>query len=365
MPRPLARLIPAPVVLVLALASGLSAARPAGACACGVALDARVTAERALLSLEGGRERMVLSLDLAPKASDARPAVVLPVPATPTVDVVRPDQADVFRRLERATAPLPSPDDAEEDGDGDRAPGAPAGEVRVLSRETVGGYDVTRLRAGDAGELRAWLTRNGYATPRAAAPILRDYVRRRWAFVAVRLARAGSTDVRALRPLAVSFPARRLVYPLRLSSVATRPVSVDLYVAGQHRVTAKGFDTYHAGWVAALRPPLPAPVRELVGGGYLTRLGMVGEDPASITRDVTFAQGVSDRLFRSSEDYPYEAEENFATAPLPSDLPSAAADAPLDGAPGGAAWLLLFPGVAVAVLAVLGLVRLRRPARRA
>jgi hypothetical protein len=106
-------------------------------------------------------------------------------------------------------------------------------------------------------------------------------------------------------------------------------------------------------------------VRELVGGRYLTRLGMVGADPATITRDVTFAQGVSDRLFRSSEDYPYEAEENFATAPLPSELPSAAADAPLDGAPGGAAWLLLFPGVAAAVLAVLGLVRLRRRARGA
>jgi hypothetical protein len=352
------------VVLALALAAGLSAARPAGACACGVALDARVTAERALLALEGGRERMVLSLDLAPTAADARPAVVLPVPATPTVGVVRADQADVFRRLERATAPLPSPDD-EEDGDGVGAPGARAGGVTVLSRETVGGYDVTRLRAGDAGELRAWLTRNGYATPRAAAPILRDYVRREWAFVAVRLARAGSTDVRALRPLAVSFRSPRLVYPLRLSSVATRPVSVELYVAGEHRVTAKGFDTYHAGWVSALRPALPAPVRELVGGRYLTRLGMVGADPATITRDVTFAQGVSDRLFRSSEDYPYEAEENFATAPLPSELPSAAADAPLDGAPGGAAWLLLFPGVAAAVLAVLGLVRLRRRARGA
>jgi hypothetical protein len=289
---------------------------------------------------------------------------VLPVPATPTVRVVRPDQADVFTRLERATAPLPSPD-ADEGEDGDGAPRAGAGGVRVLSRETVGGYDVTRLRAGDADELRDWLTRNGYATPRATAPILRDYVRRRWAFVAVRLARAGSTDVRALRPLEVAFRARRLVYPLRLSSVATRPVSVELYVAGDHRVTAKGFDTYHAGWVAALRPALPAPVRELVAGRYLTRLGMVGAEPASITRDVTFAQGVSDRLFRSSEDYPYESEENFATAPLPSDLPSAATDAPLDGAPGGAAWLLLFPGVAVSVLAVLGLVRLRRRARGA
>jgi hypothetical protein len=350
------------VVLTLVLAAGLSAVRPAGACACGVALDARVTAERALLSLEGGRERMVLSLDLAPTAADARPAVVLPVPATPTVGVVRADQAEVFRRLERATAPLPSPDD-EDDGVG--APGARSGGVTVLSRETVGGYDVTRLRAGDAGELRAWLTRNGYATPRAVAPILRDYVRRDWAFVAVRLARAGSTDVRALRPLAVSFRSRRLVYPLRLSSVATRPVSVELYVAGEHRVTAKGFDTYHAGWVSALRPALPAPVRELVRGRYLTRLAMVGADPATITRDVTFAQGVSDRLFRSSEDYPYESEESFATAPLPSQLPSAAADAPLDGAPGGAAWLLLFPGVGVAVLAVLGLVRLRRRMRGA
>jgi hypothetical protein len=352
------------VVLVLALAAGLSGARPAGACACGVALDSRVAAERALLSLAGGREHLVLSLDLTADRAGARPAVVLPVPATPTVDAVRRDQADVFRRLERATAPLPSPDDEDDEDDGDGV-GAPAGGVTVLSRETVGGYDVTRLRAGDAGELHRWLGAHGYATPGAAAPILRDYVRRRWAFVAVRLARAGTTDVRALRPLAISFRSRRLVYPLRLSSASTRPVSVELFVSGPHRVTARGFDTYHAGWVSALRPALPAPSRELVGGRYLTRLGMVGADPATITRDVTFAQGVSDRLFRSSEDYPYESEENFATGPLPSELPSATADAPLRDAPGGAAWLLLFPGVAVVALAVLGIVRLRRRGRDA
>lgn len=360
-PLPARALAAGLAVLVLAALLVLALARPAGACACGIAYGSKVGTERALLSLQDGRQEIVLGLDLAapddPADAARRPAVLLPVPATPTVDALGGDATTVFDALELATRAVPTPRD-EDDGDGAAAPGA-AGGVSVLSRERIGGYDVTRLRAGDAGALRTWLNRGGYATPAAAEPILEDYVRRDWAFVAIRLADAVRGEDQTLSPLRIGFASEKLVYPLRLSSVSGRPVDVQLYVAGEHRVLATGFDTYFAGPVDGLRPALPASVRELVRGRYLTRLGTVGRDPATITSDVFFREGASDRLFRASEGYPFETEENFALGPLPRDLPGQGDDAPLTDAPGGAAWLLLFPGIALMVLLVFFVLRLR------
>lgn len=347
--------------MLATLVVALSAARPAGACACGIAFGSKVGTERAVLSLEDGREEIVLGLDLAaPDASAGsprRPAVLLPVPATPTVTALSEDEARVFDELEAATRPVARPRDDDDDSGG--AGGAPTGGVSVLSRERIGGYDVTRLRAGDAGALRAWLNRGGYETPAPAEPVLRDYVRRGWAFVAIRLAHPVEGENGTLRPLRVSFAADELVYPLRLSSVSTRPIDVQLYVAVDHRVLARGFNTYYAGSVAGLRPALSAGARRVVRGRYLTKLGLASPDAARITDDVRFREGASDRLFRASSDYPYETEANFALGPLPRDLPGQGDEAPLTDAPGGAAWLLLLPAIGLSVLAVFGVLRLR------
>ncbi|MGX6450115.1 DUF2330 domain-containing protein, partial [Patulibacter sp. S7RM1-6] len=198
----------------------------------------------------------------------------------------------------------------------------------------------------------------GDGVPEASRALLRGYARRGWGFVALRLSAAASARGRArtLRPVRITFASDRLVYPLRLGQTARQPVTVELYVGGPHRVVARGFDTFHAGRVASLRPAPAAASRSLIGGPFLTRLGVVGADPASLTADVTVRRGVSDRLFRASADYPYESEEGFATAPTPQQQ---AADAPLTDAPGGATWLLLFPLVGVITAAVFGLARLR------
>ena len=63
------------------------APRPAQACGCGIAIDATVSQERGLVIEAPGRERIVLSLDLTSDGTE-RAAVVLPVPARPTVEAV-------------------------------------------------------------------------------------------------------------------------------------------------------------------------------------------------------------------------------------------------------------------------------------
>lgn len=352
-------------LLSVALTFGTPVGRPADARASGLAWGTAIVHEQAVVSLTGGHEEILLALTLGPgkgatPTGNDRPAVLFPVPATPTVLALDADQQGLFPQLQQATSPIGTAGSSKKDPATNTTP-ARSG-VSVLSRRTTSGYDVTRLRAGDPDALRSWLRRNGYVTPPRAVPILRDYVARGWAFVAIRLAaQRGQAAIRGTLPsLRIRFPSRRLVYPLRLTAASSQPVSVALYVVGEHRVIAKGFSTHHAGFVSDLRPaPTPA-VASLLPGRYLTRLGMTNADPRTITSDVRPRRAVSDRLFRASSDYPYESEEGFATAPLPSALQPAKTDLP--GAPGPAAWLLLFP--AVAVLIGLGALALRRPWRR-
>jgi len=341
------------LAVVLAVAALTLVARPAGACACGIAFDAEVTAERALIQHDGDRQELILSLDLA-RPDDAtggsRPAVVLPVPATPRVTQVDEAQATLFDELDRATAPLPSSSGGDDDG---AAPGAVGGGVDVISRRTLGAYDVSVLRSGDAGALRRWLDRHGYATPAEAEPVLGSYVRDDWAFVAIRLADGPEAGELSLRPLKVRFRSDELVYPLELSRVGTAPVSVRLYVAAGHRVVASGFDTFHAGTVAEIAGDLSPAVRDALKGGFLTRLEIRNRRPGAITGDVEPEQAPSDRAFRATTGYPFESADGFGTAPLPDEID---VEEDFDGPP-VAAWLLLIPLVAGLMLGVRALLR--------
>ena len=196
-----------------------AAAGPARACGCGIALEASVTDERALVVETPGRERIVLSLDLTSDGG-GRAAIVLPVPGDP--DVAAIERGDPLAYLDAATAP-PA---------GGASVGATSGEgasasgVDVIGRETVGGYDVSRLASGDPRALDRWLDANGYTLPGGAQPILSDYVDDGWRFVAIRLAPKAEGR---LKPLAVSFGTDRPVYPMRLEQLASAPIDLTLY----------------------------------------------------------------------------------------------------------------------------------------
>jgi hypothetical protein len=205
----------AAAVVALAVAAGLTAVGPAGACACGIALEAEVTGERALVIDQPGYEQIVLSLDLTSEGPE-RAAVVVPVPSDPEVEAIA--QGDPLAYLDAATAPEPEPSSGDEGAVG---PGAP---VDVLGRDTAGGYDVTRLAADDPRELQRWLNRNGYELPAGAEPILADYVDAGWRYVAIRLA---PDSAGTLRPLRVGFATDEAIYVTRMQVDAADPASFD------------------------------------------------------------------------------------------------------------------------------------------
>ena len=269
--------LPAMLLAAVAAAAALWLAQPAGACACGVAIEATINEERALVIERPGRERIVLSVDLA-SDGPGRAAVVLPVPGEPTVEAV--NAGDPLAYLEAATAAPPS--EGSSAGGGDDTAAAPP--VDVIGRETVGGYDVARLGAGDAAALERWLEDNGYTLPEGAEPILAEYVDRDWRFVAIRLAPDSDGP---LKPLEISFPTDEYVYPMELEQLATEPLDLTLFTLADGPRQVDGLQTVWAGTVDELSPPPPTEMLDLFSAGeYVTRLEGTAADPAVFTSDL-------------------------------------------------------------------------------
>jgi len=75
-------------------------------------------------------------------------------------------------------------------------------------------------------------------------PIVAQYVSDGWVFVAARLNRPSTEEMRAaVHPLVFSFATSRAVYPLKLTGVgATESCGIDLYVFGTQRAEAPSFE---------------------------------------------------------------------------------------------------------------------------
>ena len=112
--------------------------------------------------------------------------------------------------------------------------------VRAADAVVVGSYEVALLQADSPAALARWLDRNGFAAlPPQGDAVVADYIRRGWHFVAARLSRRGDGLCRP-HPLAITFPADRPVYPMRLTALAGGPVALELFVVADGRAAAPG-----------------------------------------------------------------------------------------------------------------------------
>ena len=276
--------------VALAAAAFVLSVAPAGACACGIALEASVVEERAIVAESRFGETIVAEFDLS--SDGPRPAaVVIPVPADPMVSAVR---GDPIGYLDAATTPPPPElEGTTEDG----APAVGSG-VDVVDRDVIGGYDVTILSARDPGALGRYLADNGYTLPAGARPILSDYVEERWSFVAIKLAEGAEGS---LKPLRIDFSTARLtegelVYPMKLSQLAGEPVGLTLYVIADGPRSVDGLERTFDAPLAELDPAPPEEV-ELIAqlGSHVSRLEAAALDPGSLSEDlVVEADAVAD-----------------------------------------------------------------------
>lgn len=83
-------------------------------------------------------------------------------------------------------------------------------EVRVLSEEAVGMYQVAVLEAGSSKALDKWMGENGYAYPDGMDEVVEDYVSESWCFVAIKASvgsAEGATPYPGMRSADTAFPA--------------------------------------------------------------------------------------------------------------------------------------------------------------
>jgi hypothetical protein len=293
--------------LVLALGLGQFAvfAGPAYACACGAVIthgqDTTVADETSLVRYENGTEDIVMSLGLTGSPTSA--AWFLPVPAKPKFGLA---DEDLFNSLATLTAP-----EVVVEGDNDcngscaiPATGQPSPDVSVVQRVPVGPYDVATLSANDGSALHDWLAAHGFTLSAKLARGIKPYAAEHWLFVAVRLnpAKGQQSLGTQLPPLKVSFASDELVYPMRLTALASHAQTVRLYILADHRMRADGdgpsdSDVRWAGWVTpdsaggALASLVPHRM-------FLTRFDQVHLEPSQVHGDYHFR--------RASADTPYQ-----------------------------------------------------------
>jgi hypothetical protein len=304
------------VVLALLAVQLGSLVAPAYACGCGAMVpdgQRHVTVDREVSAVrwDGRQEQIVMSLTVTGDAH--RAAWIMPVPHRATVELG--DRA-LFGELSEATAPEyrtrhyfwpRSGDWPFSGGDSAGAPpragaGAPVG---VVGRERLGPFDVARLTATDANALSTWLGDNGFRLPPRLEGALRPYVDRHWEYVAVRLAPdrgEGTTLGGTLDPLHLTFASDRLVYPMRLSRLASTPQSLGLYVLAAHRMrplSAIGGESPQVSYAGRITAPAGA-LAALTAGDtdFLTAFDQEFPQPSRISGDHELVRAPTDAAYR-------------------------------------------------------------------
>jgi hypothetical protein len=112
--------------------------------------------------------------------------------------------------------------------------------VDVLAQAVVGPYEAVTLRATDPNALVDWLVGHGYAIPPAIEPVIAQYQKEQFDFIALRL-RPGC-NVRSMKPVRVVTPGADATLPLRMVAAGVGAnVGITLFVLGEGRYHPTNF----------------------------------------------------------------------------------------------------------------------------
>ncbi len=114
-----------------------------------------------------------------------------------------------------------------------------AGDVTIHGRARVGVYDTVTLGGESGDAVHNWLSENGFHVPESVTPVLDDYTRDGWTFVAGKLSRnVDKSGTSRTHPLRFRFPSDRAIYPLKLTGVGNDAMTLDLYCITEGGVKA-------------------------------------------------------------------------------------------------------------------------------
>ena len=190
---------------------------------------ARETDQKAVIFYDQGIETMVISIRFEGNAKDF--GWIIPVPDKP---IVTKGSQKLFSALQKLTQARPPTTygllDMSQGLSGARGP------VTIVEEKTIEYYDVKVLTSTDKEALAKWFKDNNFSFPEASSYVLDSYINNNWYFVAMKInpeSLQSQTVNQELKsgtatPVAMSFKAKNLVYPLKISSVVTGdPIIID------------------------------------------------------------------------------------------------------------------------------------------
>ncbi|MBL9109546.1 MAG: DUF2330 domain-containing protein [Myxococcales bacterium] len=123
---------------------------------------------------------------------------------------------------------------------GDFAGESTGNEVTVTRREVVGPYETVQLQSKDPGALTKWLGDNGFVLAADVRPIVEQYVRENFNFLALKL--RPSASVQSMRPVRVTSKGPSIVLPLRMVAAgAGASVGITLFTMAEGRYEPQNF----------------------------------------------------------------------------------------------------------------------------
>lgn len=110
----------------------------------------------------------------------------------------------------------------------------------IVGRAAVGNFEALTLAPVDTQGMLDWLTQNGYDTDaQDAEPILKDYIDRKFKFVALKLQPDAGVD--EIHPIVVRYQGTEPCVPLKLTSIAAvEDMTVRTFFLGDQRVVPTG-----------------------------------------------------------------------------------------------------------------------------
>ena len=201
--------------------------------------------------------------------------------------------------------------------------------VTVLEQKEDGPYNIAVLSATSGGGLYEWLKKNKFTVSKDARGQLDYYISHKYVFVAARIRNGASSNQTVsqrlrsgtIAPMHLTFKARQLSYPLKMTGVNPGESELEIYVAGEtwaedrvlrsvngvprslrntrpvvraqvFQLKASGGDNFSVSGPPHLANPsghFPTLARLLPGGGKLTKYNAVLDD-AQRKDDLVFAQ---------------------------------------------------------------------------
>jgi len=239
----------------------ISAVLVLSSCFCGPALadgglfgkggrDISEPEQKAVIFFHAGMEELVLSVRYDGASEDF--AWLVPTPGVPSVEE---SDTNLFWLMSEIT-PTPAGYGWEYLNERHKGQMMDSAGVDVIDELTVGAFDLTVLRADDAGDLRSWLEERGFAYDEEAEEVLADYIERDWCFTAMRInpsfqdPDSGYIEYElsegVIDPLRFTFETPEPVYPLRISSLNPGTTEVLLYVLGPEAYVSGNMEIEYA-----------------------------------------------------------------------------------------------------------------------